>query len=69
MYIQRNIVARLPNNCCSGNTTLHLLSHERQDFRGGGVLKLYFVLIFSKTFVQNIFHSKKNSERYYHKCM
>jgi hypothetical protein len=33
------------------------------------LLNVKCVLIFCKTFVWDISHSKKNSERYYHKCI
>jgi hypothetical protein len=37
-------------------------------FSGKKSLNTKCVLIFSRTFVWNISHSKKNSARYYHKC-
>jgi len=45
------------------------LPPKQYDFRGGGVFEHKMcVFIFSKTFVRNIFHSKKNSAKYNHKC-
>jgi hypothetical protein len=44
------------------------LSHKRQDFRGGELLNIKCVLIFSTNFVQNTSRSQKDSARYYVKC-
>ena len=55
-------MARSPNSCCSGNTTLHLLSRERQDFRRGGVLKLDF-FVFSLKFLSKTFLILKRIQR------
>jgi hypothetical protein len=40
--------------------------HKRHDFRGGVIEHKMRALIFSKTFVWNISHSKKSWERNYH---
>ena len=45
-----------------------LLSHKRYDFRIKVTEHKMCVLIFSKTFILHIPHSKKHSERYCHKC-
>jgi hypothetical protein len=45
-------------------------SHKRYDFRKKKVIEYNMgVFIFSTTFVSNISHSKKDSRRYYHKCL
>jgi len=51
----------------------HIISETACFSVGGGAGELLnkkwvVFLIFSTTFVWNIFHSKKNSPRYYHKC-
>jgi len=43
------------------------LSHKRHDFRKK-IKYVAFVFIFSTTFVWKISYSKKNWERFYHKC-
>jgi hypothetical protein len=43
------------------------LSHKRHDYRIKVVEYKMCVLIFSTTFVSNIFHVKRNAERPYHK--
>jgi len=45
------------------------LSNKRHDLRGGGGVIEYkmHAVIFSTTFVSNIFHCKKNLARYYQK--
>ena len=45
-----------------------LVSRKRQDFRKKVTQHKMCVLIFSATFIWNVSHSKKNSERYCHKC-
>jgi len=46
------------------------LSHKWHDFRKQKVIEYKMcILIFSTTFVWNIPHSKKNWERYGHKCI
>ena len=42
--------------------------HKQHDFREKVTERKMCVLISSTNFVQNIYHSKKNSERYCHKC-
>jgi hypothetical protein len=54
---------------CGLSGTQHIfstLSHKRHDFRKTG--HKMCVLIFSTTFIWNIYLSKKNSATYYHKC-
>jgi hypothetical protein len=48
--------------------TYGLYSSSQTFFRGGGIEHKMRVLIFSKTSVRNISHSKKNSVSYHHKC-
>ena len=43
------------------------LSHKKHDFREKLTVHKKCVFIFSITFVQNVYNSKKNSDRYYHK--
>jgi hypothetical protein len=52
----------------SGSTTFSTLSHKRHEFWKKKLPKAKCVLIFSKTFIWNIYHSKKNSASYCHKC-
>jgi hypothetical protein len=42
----------------------YALFHTRHDFRKKMLLIMKSVVIFSKTFICNIFHSKKNWARY-----
>jgi hypothetical protein len=55
--------------CCLSSVTclavpyLHTLSHKQHEFRRGE--KSHNI---KYVFVRNIFHSKKNSETYHHKC-
>jgi hypothetical protein len=44
------------------------LSHKQHDFWKNVIEHKTCVLIFSTTFIQNIYHSKKNSAIYGHKC-
>jgi hypothetical protein len=44
------------------------LSHKTHNF-GGKIFGTWNVLIFSTIFTWNIYHSNKNSTRYYHKCI
>ena len=55
--------------CDLWSVWLYRSSHIRHDFRGGGVIESKMrILIFCATSFWNIFNSKKNWERYYHKC-
>ena len=60
-----------PNSTTSNPATQHFstLSHKRHDFRNKVTEHKMCVLIFSTTFVRNIFHSKKNWARYDRKCI
>ena len=44
------------------------LSHKRHDFRKNVIEDKICVLILSTTFVSNISNSRKNLERYCHRC-
>jgi len=44
------------------------LTRKWQDFGENIIEHKMCVFIFSTTFVWNTFNSKRNSERYYHKC-
>jgi hypothetical protein len=54
---------------CSALQYFSTLSHKRHDFRKNVTEHKMCVLIFSKPFVWNISHSKKNWARYDHKCI
>jgi hypothetical protein len=54
---------------CPALTYFSTLSYKRHDLRKKFIEHKVCVLIFSTVFVRNICHSKKNSARYYHKCM
>jgi len=43
------------------------LSHKRHDFRKKNMENVMSVLMFSKTIAWNVFHSKNNSAKHYHK--
>jgi hypothetical protein len=60
--------ALLPSVACPALQYFSTLSHKRHGIREKVIEHKMCVLIFSTTFVRNISHSKKNSERYYHKC-
>ena len=53
----------------SGSTIFFLISHKRSNFLGGVMEHKMYVLIFSTSFVWNIYHSKNNWVRYDHKCI
>jgi len=69
MHGHRNLQLRIILTTVTGLALQYFptLSHTRHEFR-----KTYWtwkcVWIFSKTFVRNIFHSKKSWARYNHKC-
>jgi hypothetical protein len=54
--------------CLYGSTNIPMLSHKRHDSRKTFIEHKMCVLIFSTTFVSNIFNSKKNWARYDRKC-
>ena len=54
--------------CSLSGSRLFTLSHKWNDFRKRVIEHKMCILIFSRTFIRNISHSKKNSARYYHKC-
>ena len=48
---------------------LAVMQNTWHDFGGEKVIEYKMcAFIFSRTYVRNIFHSKKNLVRYYHKC-
>jgi hypothetical protein len=57
--------------CLAPYHVLRTLSHKEHDFREGKKVVEHktCVLLFGTIFVWNIFHSKKNWKRYYHKCI
>jgi hypothetical protein len=63
----RHIVI-LPSVACLSLPYFSSLSHKGQDFRKSVIEHKMCVLIFSTTFFGNMYHSKKNSARYFHKC-
>ena len=59
----------LPSVACPAVPYFSKLSHKRHDYRENFIEHKMCVLTFSTTFVSNIYHSMKNSARYYHvKC-
>jgi len=54
---------------CLGVPQLSTSPHKRHDFGKKVIDHKVCALIFSTSFLRNISHSKKNSVRYYHKCM
>jgi len=65
MRMRHNV---LPSLACLAVQCVSTVSHKWHDFRKKITEHKMCVLIFSRTFVWTISHSKKNSARYYHKC-
>ena len=60
--------ATLPSVASLAPPHLSALSHKRHDFWRKVTEHKMCTLIFSTTFVRNIFHFTNNSERFCHKC-
>ena len=57
----------LSSVACPALKYFSTLTHKLHDFRKKVIVHEMCILIYSTTFVRNISHSKKNSERYYNK--
>jgi len=55
------------NHGCDGNATMYL-SHKQHNFLKIFIEDKMCVSISSTNFVYNIYHSRKNSEKYCHEC-
>ena len=63
-----NLTFSAPTMASLATAYFSMLSHERHNFvKKNNFEQKICVLIFSTTFVWNIFHFTKNSARYYHK--